>query len=361
MTTAPGPIQPSSSTVASASPDAAIDVLDLKRSFRKRKGWFRSSEVVEAVRGISFSVPRGSIFGVLGPNGAGKTTTIKMCSTLLLPTSGTATVNGLDIVQDEQEVRRQLGVLFGGDKGLYNQLNAVENMRYFGRLYGMDDATIKRRTADLLERVQLTDRALERVESYSRGMKQRLHIAKTMIHDPAILILDEPTIGLDPGAAIGVRELIVDLVPDHTVLLTTHDMYEADTLCDEIAIVDHGLVVASGTPAELKASSGIQRRISITITEGHTHDHTDFEGQLVEHPSITHATHHPDETGSMRLDITCLETTGALDVALALLRDRGTAVAAIDIREPSLEDTFLRATGREFSPNGQQSPDGEQS
>jgi ABC-2 type transport system ATP-binding protein len=131
--------------------DIAIDVVDLTRSFRKRKGWLRSGELVEAVRGISFAVPQGTSFGVLGPNGAGKTTTIKMLATLLLPSSGTACINGFDVVRHEHQVRTQLGVLFGGDKGLYNQLNALENLRYFGRLYGMDDPAIKRRSADLLE------------------------------------------------------------------------------------------------------------------------------------------------------------------------------------------------------------------
>ena len=165
---------------------------DLRRTYRKREGWFRSPEVVEAVKGISFAVPRGTVFGMLGPNGAGKTTTIKMLSTLLIPTSGTATVDGFDVVRNEVDVRRRLGVLFGGDKGLYNQLSATENLRYFGRLYGMADDTIRRRSAELLEQVGLTDRANERVESYSRGMKQRLHIAKT---------LDAPTAGGDPGRA----------------------------------------------------------------------------------------------------------------------------------------------------------------
>ena len=243
-----------------ASDDLAIVVRDLTRSFRKRKGWFRSGELVEAVRGISFDVPQGTIFGILGPNGAGKTTTIKMLSTLLVPTSGTATINGFDVERDELMVRRQLGVLFGGDKGLYNQLNGYENLRYFGRLYGMDDTAIKRRSAELLAKVSLTDRASERVESYSRGMKQRLHIAKTLLHEPIVTILDEPTIGLDPSAAIEVRELIANLIPDHTVLLTTHDMHEADILCRDIAIVDRGLIVAQGSPAELKARLEAERR-----------------------------------------------------------------------------------------------------
>ncbi|MBA2276179.1 MAG: ABC transporter ATP-binding protein, partial [Chloroflexia bacterium] len=175
----------------------AIVAVDLRRVFRKRKGWFRSGEEVVAVKGVSFNVPRGTIFGMLGPKGAGKTTTIKMLATLLVPTAGTATVNGFDVVRDELAVRRQLGVLFGGDRGLYNALSGWENLRYFGRLYGIPEEAINRRGRALLERVKLADRAGERVEGYSRGMKQRLHIAKTLLHDPAVLILDEPTIGLD--------------------------------------------------------------------------------------------------------------------------------------------------------------------
>jgi len=350
----PSPAIPAA-LAAENTPAIAIAVTDLARSFRKRKGWFRSGELVEAVRGISFAVPRGTIFGVLGPNGAGKTTTIKMLSTLLLPSSGTATVNGFDIVRNEHQVRTQLGVLFGGDKGLYNQLNALENLRYFGRLYGMDDPAIRRRSHDLLERVQLHDRAHERVESYSRGMKQRLHIAKTLIHDPAIVILDEPTIGLDPGAAIGVRELIADLVPGHTVLLTTHDMHEADGLCRELAIVDGGRIVAAGTPEALKAATEIERRVAIALTGSAPYDRSALEKRLANLPSIVHATHLPDSAGLIRLDVTCLDTTSALDATLAMLREHGVGITSIDIREPSLEDAFLRATGREF----ESGPDGE--
>jgi ABC-2 type transport system ATP-binding protein len=267
-----------------------------------------------------------------------------------LPTSGTAVVNGYDIIRHEQLVRRQLGVLFGGDKGLYNQLNAIENMRYFGRLYGMDDDAIRCRTALLLDQVQLADRAGERVESYSRGMKQRLHIAKTLIHDPRIVILDEPTIGLDPGAAIGVRELIAELVPEHTVLLTTHDMHEADLLCREIAIIDQGRIVAEGTPTALKAATEIDRRVAITLADGANVRHGELEHQLARLENVIAATHRFSDTGQAVIEVSCVETTGTLDAALALLRERGAGIAEIDIREPSLEDVFLLATGREFEP-----------
>ncbi len=336
-------------------PDAAehpIIAEDLRRSFRKRSGWFRSGEIVEAVRGVSFAVPHGTIFGMLGPNGAGKTTTIKMLSTLLVPTTGTARINGFDIVRDELRVRQQLGVLFGGDRGLYNQLSGWENLRYFGRLYGMTDERIKRRGEMLLERVHLTDRALERVESYSRGMKQRLHIAKTLLHEPAVTILDEPTIGLDPAAAIDVRELIASLVPEHTVLLTTHDMHEADVLCREIAIVDRGLIVAQGTPAALKAGANVDRQVIITLA-GELNGRRDTIHELLRAlPTISHVRQERTDEGAPVLNLRCSETTQALDTALALLREFSTPIREIQIREPSLEDAFMNATGREFDPAG---------
>jgi ABC-2 type transport system ATP-binding protein len=173
-----------------------------------------------------------------------------------------------------------------------------------------------------------------------------------LIHDPAIVILDEPTIGLDPGAAIGVRELIAALVPDHTVLLTTHDMHEADVLCREIAIIDQGLIVAEGTPDALKAATEIDRRVVITIADDSPYDQALLEEQLGNLSSVVNASHLPGDTGQMRLEVACVETTSALDAALAMLRERGTGISAIDIREPSLEDAFLLATGREFEING---------
>jgi ABC-2 type transport system ATP-binding protein len=319
---------------------------DLRRTYRKRKGWFRSTEVVEAVQGISFAVPRGTVFGMLGPNGAGKTTTIKMLSTLLIPTSGTATIDGFDVVRNEVDVRRRLGVLFGGDKGLYNQLSAKENLRYFGRLYGMADDVIRHRSAELLEQVGLTARADERVESYSRGMKQRLHIAKALVHRPPVVILDEPTIGLDPAAAIEVRALIAALTPQHTVLLTTHDMHEADVLCRQLAIVDRGVIVAEGTPAELKASAPVARQVVIRLSDPPAEGYPQLLPRLAELPSVAQVglSAGDDET----LVLHCTDTTATLDQSLASLRQLGVGVRTIDVREPSLEDAFLGATGRTF-------------
>jgi ABC-2 type transport system ATP-binding protein len=335
--------------------EQVIEVRDLRRTFVKRKGFLRSGESVEAVRGISFSVPRGTVFGMLGPNGAGKTTTIKMLSTMLLPTAGSATVAGFDVARDELAVRRRLGVLFGGDKGLYNQLSGRENLRYFGRLYGMRDADIRERSAHLLELVRLTDRAEERVESYSRGMKQRLHIAKTLLHDPAVVILDEPTIGLDPASAIDVRRLIADLVPSHTVLLTTHDMHEADVLCDDIAIVDQGQIVASGRPVELKQAAKVDRQVAITLASQDPDGRTELVAQAEQLPGVTRVHYEPGTEDLLTLR--CAETAATLDRSLALLREIEISVRSVEIREPSLEDAFLAATGREFEDSDNSAPE----
>jgi len=337
-------------TLPPSAPPAASDVIvasDLRRSYRKREGWLRSPAVVEAVKGISFSVGRGTVFGMLGPNGAGKTTTIKMLSTLLIPSAGTATVDGYDVVREEVDVRRRLGVLFGGDKGLYNQLSAKENLRYFGRLYGMTDPLIDRRSSELLEQVGLTDRANERVESYSRGMKQRLHIAKTLVHRPPVVILDEPTIGLDPAAAIEVRALIAGLVPQHTVLLTTHDMHEADILCSRLAIVDKGVIVAAGTPEQLKSGAPMSRQVVIRLAEPLREGRAQLVLHLGDLPSVAQVVDDPASPDALVLR--CTDTAATLDQSLALLRVVGAAVRAIDVREPSLEDAFLGATGREFA------------
>ena len=234
---------------------AVIEVRDLRRTYRTNTGVIRRRPLnVEAVRGISFQVEGGELFGLLGPNGAGKTTTIKMLITLLLPTSGEARVLGLDVVQRAREVRRRIGYVFGGDRGLYERLSAYDNLRYFAELYGVTGHRQRVRIDEVLELVGLKGREQERVEGYSRGMRQRLHIARGIIHDPEVVFLDEPTIGVDPVGARELRSTIAGLVASgKTVLLTTHYMFEADTLCDRVAVIAKGRIVAQGTPRELKS------------------------------------------------------------------------------------------------------------
>jgi ABC-2 type transport system ATP-binding protein len=234
---------------------AVVEAHELRRTYRTSTGTFRRRRLdVEAVRGVSFEVGEGELFGLLGPNGAGKTTTIKMLITLLLPTSGHASVLGLDVVKDAQEVRRKIGYVFGGDKGLYDRLSALDNLRYFAELYAVPPKTQRARIDELLELVGLKGRESERVEGFSRGMRQRLHMARGLLHDPPVVLLDEPTIGVDPVGARELRRTIANLTAaGKTVLLTTHYMFEADELCDRIAVIARGQIVAEGTPQALKA------------------------------------------------------------------------------------------------------------
>ena len=233
---------------------AAIEAHELRRTYRTHTGTIRRrTKEIEAVRGVSFAIEPGELFGLLGPNGAGKTTTIKMLITLLLPTAGEARVLGFDVVRDAREVRKRIGYVFGGDRGLYERLSALDNLRYFAELYGLSGKRQRARIQEVLELVGLLGRERERVEGYSRGMRQRLHIARGVLHDPEVVFLDEPTIGVDPVGARALRAMIAGLVDaGKTVLLTTHYMFEADSLCDRIAVIANGRIVAEGTPAELK-------------------------------------------------------------------------------------------------------------
>src|SRR5438309_5876594 len=237
---------------------AVIEASDLRRTYKTSTGTFRRRSLeVEAVRGISFEVSEGELFGLLGPNGAGKTTTIKMLITLLLPTAGEARVLGFDVVRDAREVRKRIGYVFGGDRGLYERLSALDNLRYFAELYGLSGKRQRARIQEVIELVGLAGREQERVEGYSRGMRQRLHIARGILHDPQVVFLDEPTIGVDPVGARDLRQTISDLVAGgKTVLLTTHYMFEADALCDRIAVIAKGQIVGEGTPAQLKDRVG---------------------------------------------------------------------------------------------------------
>src|SRR5213083_504045 len=232
----------------------AIEARELVRTYKTSTGIFRRRSLeVEAVRGVSFEIADGELYGLLGPNGAGKTTTIKMLITLLIPTSGSARVLGLDVVKDAREVRKRIGYVFGGERGVYERLSGYDNLRYFAELYGVPPKLQKPRIEELLELVGLKGREHERAEGYSRGMKQRLHVARGLLHDPEVIFLDEPTIGLDPVGAREIRATIASLTESgKTVLLTTHYMFEADQLCDRIAVIAKGEIVGEGTPRELK-------------------------------------------------------------------------------------------------------------
>jgi len=315
---------------------AAIEVRELERTYRSRRGLRKRTETSNhALRGISFDVEQGELFGLLGPNGAGKTTTIKILTTLLLPSGGTARVLGIDPARQARELRGRIGYVFGGDRGLYDRLSALDNLRYFADLYKVAPARRKARIASLLELVGLTGRERERVETYSRGMRQRLHIARGLLHDPEILFLDEPTIGLDPVGALELREMIAGLkTAGKTILLTTHYMFEADVLCDRIAVIADGAIVASGTPSDLKAAVADQ-----TIVEIETFGVPDtLVERLRSLPGVTGVGVETREQAQVLL----IQSARGVELVPTLLRELdGVNLGRVTTREPTLEDAYI--------------------
>jgi ABC-2 type transport system ATP-binding protein len=314
----------------------AIEAIDLVRTYRTHTGVLRRRPItVDAVRGISFDVRRGELFGLLGPNGAGKTTTIKMLITLLLPTSGTARVMGFDVERDTEAVRQRIGYVFGGDRGLYDRVSGVDNLRYFAELYGVEPAEQKRRIAALLELVGLTGREKEKVEGYSRGMRQRLHIARGLLHDPEVIFMDEPSIGLDPVGARELRQTVRSLVDaGKTVLLTTHYMFEADALCDRIAVINAGRIVALGTGTNLK--DAIADR---TIVEIETFGVADEAVERLRADDEVNAVNMEERDQSQILLVQSNRGAHITQRLLSLLGE--TRVGKVVAREPTLEDAYV--------------------
>jgi ABC-2 type transport system ATP-binding protein len=316
--------------------DVVIEARELKRTYRTTTGVVRRRPLeVEAVRGVSFAVERGELYGLLGPNGAGKTTTIKMLITLLLPTSGEARVLGYDVVHDARALRKCIGYVFGGDRGLYERLSAYDNLRYFAELYGVSGKALRRRVDEVLQLVGLDGRERERVEGYSRGMRQRLHIARGILHDPEVVFLDEPTIGVDPVGARELRATISGLVAaGKTVLLTTHYMFEADALCDRIAVIAKGQIVGEGTPAELKARVGGGR---VTEIEAFGVDESAIY-RLRRLDGVAAVT--VEEQDHRQLLV--VQTAGDVELTAPLLAELdGVEIGRVASREPTLEDAYV--------------------
>ena len=317
-----------------------LEARDLRRSFATTTGVLRRrTEPVEAVRGVSFHIERGDVFGLLGPNGAGKTSTIKMLITLLLPTSGSATILGHDVVAEPRAVRRRIGYVFGGDRGLYERLSALDNLRYFAELYAVPAREQRARIGELLELVGLAGRERERVEGFSRGMRQRLHIARGLLHDPDLLFLDEPSIGIDPVGARELRQTIAGLREQgKTILLTTHYMFEADELCDRIAVIRKGELVATGTPAELKARVSAGSVLEVEVFDALGDRLSVVEG-LPGVCSLTLTTGENSQTLVVSVDAGADVTGSTLDAL------HGIRVGRVVTRQPTLEDAYVELVG----------------
>ena len=293
---------------------------------------------VVALDGLDLTVPEGTVFGLLGPNGAGKTTTVRILTTLLLPDSGTATVDGLDVVKKPNAVRRIIG-LTGQYAAVDEYLTGRENLRMFGDLYHLPSKYVKERSDELLDRFDLADAADRSLRTYSGGMRRRLDLAASLIAKPRVLFLDEPTTGLDPRSRIGLWEVITDLVADGTtVLLTTQYLEEADQLAEEIVVIDHGRVIAQGTSDTLKDQVGGDR-LEVVVENPAQVDEAAQALRSVAAGEVTvnradHRVVAPVIGGSLTL----VDAVRSLDAARV-------AIADVALRRPTLDDVFLSLTG----------------
>jgi len=297
-----------------------------------------------AVNGVDIQIERGEIFGLLGPNGAGKSTTIRMLCTLLEPTSGTAHVNGYDIVKQANDVRRSLGTVLAGERSIYWKLTGRENLEYFAALYHIPSAIAKKRVDELIERMELKDRANELVEKYSTGMRQRVAIAKALLARPPILLLDEPTLGLDPQAARNLRELIARLKQEgHTILLTTHYMEEADQLSDRIGIIDTGKIIALDTPEGLKRRIDQKEFIRLEVSG--------WQGYIAEKLLALQEVENlvarrQPEADMWEVSMQATNSRVVLPKLVESISQNGTRLVNMNIVKPTLEDVFIHLTGK---------------
>jgi ABC-2 type transport system ATP-binding protein len=309
---------------------AAIEIRELSRTYKNRT----SRAEVLALDNVTLDIEEGEVRGLLGPNGAGKTTLVRILCTVLLPTGGRASVLGHDVEREAKAVRGLIGIVFGGERGLYWHLTGRQNLEYWAALYGVSIRETATRVPALLERVGLVDRADDLVETYSRGMKQRLHLARGLVGNARVLFLDEPTTGMDPVASRDFRTLVKDLRKEgRTILITTHDMAEAESVCDRVTLIDHGRVLAVETPKSL----------SKLISK---HERIDFESEkpelvaaLLNLPGIA-SVKQVSEGGGFRIEVS--DESGT-PIALDLLVRSG--VTSIRTSHPSLEEVYLHLIG----------------
>ncbi|MFF9018213.1 ATP-binding cassette domain-containing protein [Streptomyces sp. NPDC014870] len=304
---------------------SGLEVRQLSREFRSADGSVR-----KAVDGVDLTVRPGELVSVLGPNGAGKTTMVKMLTGLLLPTSGTVFLGGYDVVRERRRAALACGFTLGGDTGLYPRLSAVQNLTFFGLMYGLGGAALDRKARRLLEEVDLADRAGDQAGSFSRGMKQRLHLAKALLHDPSVIILDEPSAGLDPQSAAAMRALVSRLSSEgRSILLTTHDMREAEELSDRIVLMKGGRVHTESTAPELRAAAAerMGHAVRVSFADGQVPDGLDRCPGLISRDT---------DAGTATLRV----REGAASVEW-ILRTFPGMTTSVAVTPPTLEEVFL--------------------
>ncbi|MBB6698145.1 ABC transporter ATP-binding protein [Clostridium algidicarnis] len=326
---------------------SAVEVKNLKKCFiTKKKKFFKTIDKKEfkAVDDISFDIYKGEIFGFLGPNGAGKTTTIKMITGLLRPTSGQVKVMGKDVDKNQMEALRNLGTVLAGDRSVYWKLTGRENLEYFASLYGCSNKEAKERASRMLKKLELQEKADVLVEKYSTGMKQKVALGKALISEAPVLLLDEPTLGLDPQSALNLREIILNLKSEgKTILLTTHYMEEADFLCDRIAIIDGGKIIALDTPKNLK--KGINKLKLIKIEVNKSNDEMINAISKIDRLERV-SSKYDDEKRNYILTIHHNNGDEIIQPILDILSHNECSIQNIKVAEPSLEDVFINLTGK---------------
>lgn len=321
-----------------------VKIENLQKTYltKKRQGLFKSSQrQVEALKGVSLEIERGEIFGLLGPNGAGKTTLIKCLTTLLLPTNGRAWINGFELTKQDDAIRATVGCMLMGERGLYWKLTGRENLIFFAALYHLPPAERARRAAAIIERLNLGEFADRPVETYSSGQKMKLAFAKALINDAPLLILDEPTNTLDLPSARELRAVVRDLNQQgKTVIYTTHIMAEAETLCDRVAIIDRGEVIALGRVPDLKESIGqetVIRLEGVIPTQASTAV-SNLDG--ITRSAISSV------NGHNQLTVVTPNQTAVLPQLIQTLSGHGAILQKITPEEVTLEDVFIAHTGR---------------
>lgn len=327
--------------------EAAVEVKNLKKYFvSEKKGLFKKTQKKEfkAVDDVSFNIKKGEIFGLLGPNGAGKTTTIKMITGLLRPTDGSVKVMGKDVDKNPMEALSNIGTVLAGDRSIYWKLTARENLEYFASLYGCNKKEAKERTQKVLDRLNLTDKADELVEKYSTGMKQKVALGKALIPNAPVVLLDEPTLGLDPQSAINLREIILEIKNEgRTVLLTTHYMEEADFLSDRIAIIDGGKIIALDTPENLKRKLNEVKTLNVEL------DNLDEKliNEIRKIKDIENiVSKYEEDRRRYILNIHHREGEEIIQKIIDCVSDNNKKILSMNVKEPSLEDVFIHLTGK---------------
>lgn len=331
--------------------DLAVETTDLVRTYRtKRSAGNPQGAPVVALDGITLDIPQGELFGLLGPNGAGKTTLIKVLVTLLLPTSGTARVAGLDVVTQAQQVRERISMVSGGEHSGYGLLTVREQLWMFSQFYGLPTRPALARIDELLKVVGLYEERTRRVSALSTGMRQKMNLVRGLLPDPEILFLDEPTVGLDVGAARDIRAYIKEWIrtkPGRTILLTTHYMHEAEELCDRVAIIHRGRIIASDAPAALRRSATGGSYFVLTTEP--------LDGVSLD-----------DVAGVQRADMAALDgrtelrlrlsDDGAIAAVVKALADGNRRIFSLQKIEPSLEDVFVQIVGKRLEEADERGP-----